>query len=46
VITGYLTDTDVLVDFLRGHPEAVAFVKTPNVKHFPMFPGLEPAYRK
>ncbi len=24
----FLLDTDVMVDFLRGHPKAVAFVKT------------------
>ena len=58
-----LVDTDVLIEFLRGHEQAVSFVnlesdriilssivvvelKTLNVKHYPMFHTIEPAYRK
>ena len=81
-----LVDTDILIDYLRGQPNAVRFVtghgddiivsalsvaelhdgvrgdaegresatavavdaalKPLNVRHHPMFEGLEPAYRK
>jgi len=65
-----LVDTDVLVDYLRGRPEAVELVLgnadaiavptivaatalgrglrliTLNVRHYPMCPGLEPAYQR
>ena len=50
-----LVDTDILIDYLRGLADAViaatavavdASLKTLNVRYYPMFEGLEPAYRK
>ena len=43
-----LVDTDILIDFLRGREQAVsnAGLKTLNVKHYPMFDAIEPAYLK
>lgn len=37
-------DTDILIDYLRGYDDAVRM--TPNVRHYPMFDALEPAYRR
>ena len=32
MVGSYLLDTDVLVDFLRGHKKAVAFVNTHSAR--------------
>ena len=48
-----LVDTDVLIDHLRGQPDAVTFISsltsqplvTLNAKHFPMLPAVSVPFR-